>query len=302
MIVRGAFNHLLRPGLRRDFRDSYLAYPEEYTDYLKTSSMDRAEIEAVAVSALGRMAPKTEIGQITYIDPKMSPKVTFTDREFALGFQVSKRTMEDDLYGRANQNSKWLGRAARLTQEFEAAALLDDAFTGSLFTGLLGEALISSTHTLLNGSATWSNRITGDPQLGMTGMQLAFEIGEGQVDHEGYPMPMNISRLLIDRTDEFDAIRLTNGTEEPYTTDRNVQVIKKKAGNLSYKLLHYKTVNGKWFAQDPNLIDMFFAFRIRPQFGDAQDEGGTLAAKFWARQRFCVYFFDPRGNVGSNAA
>lgn len=301
MIVRGAIAPLLRPGLRRDFRDSYQQFPEEFSQFLRTGTQDRAEVEAVAQSALGRMARKSEVGQITYVDPKMSPKVTFVDEEWALGFMISKRAVEDDQYGKANQNSKWLGRAARLTQEYQGAGLLDDAFTGAVFTGMLGERLILSTHTLLNGSGTWSNEVSGNPQFGVTGMALALELAEAQVDHEGHPMPMMPSRLVIDRTDEQDAIKIIDGQWEPYTTDRNVNAIKRKAKNLSYVLSHFKTANGKWFLQDPNLIDAHFLFRIRPQFGDDEDKGGTLAAKFYARQRINVYFFDPRGWVGSNA-
>lgn len=300
MIVRGAFNAILRPGLRKDFRDSYQQFPEEYSRFLRTGTQDRAEVEAVAVSALGRMARKTEVGQITYLDPKESPKVTFVDDEFALGFQISKRTVEDDLYGKANQNSKWLGRAARLTQEYQSAALLDDAFTGSVYTGLFGEELIADDHVLLNGSGTWSNLVTGNPQFGVTGLQLAYELGEAQVDHEGNPMPIQLTRLVIDRTDEMDAIKIVKGEFEPFTTDRNVNAVREKASNLTYVLSHFKTANGKWFFQDPNLIDMHFLFRIRPEFGDSMDQGGTLAAKFWARQRILVYFFDQRGIVGSN--
>ena len=300
MHVRGAFNHLLRPGLRRDFRDEYQSYPEEYPGFLKTGTQDRAEVERVAVSALGRMARKSETGNITYTDGRESPKVTFVDEEWALGFAISRNLVEDDLYGRANQNAKWLGRAARLTQEYQAAGLIDDAFTGSIYTGMFGEAMISASHTLLNGSGTWSNLISGNPQLGVTGLEAGLELAEAQVDHEGNPMPMRVSRLLIDRTDEMMAIKLTTGEWEPFTSDRNVNAIKKKATNLTYKLLHYKTANGKWLLQDPQLIDAHFLFRIRPQFGDTQDEGGTLAAKFWGRQRINCYFFDPRGNVGSN--
>lgn len=299
MIVRGAFNHLLRPGLRRDFRDSYNSYPEEYGMFLNTGNMDRAEVEAVAISGLGRMVKKEDIEPITYVDPKQSDKVTYVDDEFALGFSISRRMMEDDLYGRANQNAKWLGRAARLTQEYNAAALLDDAFTGATFTGLNGEPLISDSHALLNGSGTWTNLIAGNPALSVTGLQAAYELAEQQVDHQGDPMPMVPTRLLVDPTDELTAIQLTQNPAEPFTADRNINAAMKKR-SLTPKVLHYKLADGSWFLQDPNLIDMHFLFRVRPEFGDTSDEGGTLAAKFWARQRILAYFFDQRGIIGSD--
>lgn len=300
MIVRGAFNHLLRPGLRRDFRDSYQSFPEEFGMFLTVENLDRAEEERVAISGLGRMVRKGEVEPITYIDPAMSDRYIFVDDEFALGFSISRRMMEDDQYGRANQNSKWLGRAARLTQEYLAAGLLDDAFDGTIYTGLFGEPLIATDHALLNGDGTWSNQVAGNPALSVTGFQAALELMESQVDHQGDPMPMQGRRLLVDRTNEFMAIQLTKNTNEPFTTDRNVNAALMKGGIRDYKLLHYTQATGSWFIQDPSLIDMKFKFRIRPQFGDDQDKGGTLAARFWARQRIMAYFFDQRGIVGSD--
>lgn len=299
MIVRGAFNHLLRPGLRRDFRDSYEQFPEEFGMFLDVENLDRAEEERVAISGLGRMVKKTETGVITYVDPVQSDKYVFVDDEFALGFIISQKMMEDDLYGNAEQNAKWLGRAARLTQEYTAAALLDDAFSGSVYTGLLDEALIADDHDLLNGSSEWSNRVSGNPALSVTGWQAAQELAEAQVDHQGDPMPMMPNRLLVDRTDEHIAIQLTENPDEPFTTDRNINAARRKMAT-SYRLLHYKNADGSWFIQDPSLIDMKFKFRVRPQFGDTNDEGNTNAAKFWARQRIAVYFFDQRGIVGSD--
>ncbi len=134
----------------------------------------------------------------------------------------------------------------------------------------------------------------------MTAYQAALELGEAQVDHQGDPMPIQLSRLLIDRTDEMMAIQLTANRQEPGTTDRNVNAALLKQRISDYKLLHYTTVDGSWFMQDPSLIDMKFKFRVRPQMGDDQDGGGTLAAKFWARQRVMTYFFDQRGIIGSD--
>jgi len=117
MIVRGAFADLLRPGLRKEFRDTYQSHPEEFSRILAVGTQDRAEVEVMTLSGLGRMVERGEAEGITYIDPVSGAKVTFTDDEFALGFIISKRMMEDDLYGKADQNARWLSRSARLTQE-----------------------------------------------------------------------------------------------------------------------------------------------------------------------------------------
>lgn len=300
MHVRGAFNHLLRPGLREDFRDSYESFPEEYGLFLLSGTQDRAEVERAAISGLGRMSQIGEIEPIPYVDAKMSDKYTFVDDEFGLGFQISRRMVEDDQYDRASQNAKWLGRAARLTQEYQAAAMLDDAFTGAIYTGLFDEALIATDHTLLNATGTWSNRIANNPSLSVTAHQAALELAESQVDHQGDPMPMVPSRLLVDRTDEQMAIQLIENPSEPFTANRNINAAARKASNMSYELLHYKTADGSYFYQDQSLLDAHFLFRRNPEFGDEMDKSGTRAALYFGTQRILTYFFDQRGWIGSD--
>lgn len=300
MLVRGAFNHLLRPGLRRDFRDSYVSHREEFSRYLRVGPQDRAEVEAIAISGLPRMVRRGEVEPITFLDPEISDKITFVDDEFALGFAISKKLMEDDLYNKANQNAKWLGRSARLTQEHQAAALLDDAFTGTTFTGLLGERLILATHGFVGGAAgTWSNRLAADTQLSVTGLQAAFDVGEDTRDHNGEPIPIMLRRLVISFADEWVAIKLLESPLEPFTTDNQINAFRKRREGMDYVVSHYKTQNSDWFSYDPELSDAHFLFRVRPEFEDGFDFR-TKAALFSARQRINVYFFDQRGWVGSS--
>lgn len=299
MITRGAFNHLLRPGLRRDFRDSYQQFPEEYPMFLSTGGQDRAEVEATNIAGLPRMPQRGQAEPIVYMDPVMGDKVVFVDDEYALGFAVPKKLMEDDLYDKANQNAKWLGRSARLTQEYLAASLLDDAFAGSVFTGREGEALCSTSHTLLNAAGTWSNRLATDAQLGVASLQAGFDLAGTTVDETGDPIPVNPDTLIVNVADEWAAIQLKQSTLEPFTNDNQVNAIARRESNLSHVVSHYKVQGSDWFLQDSNLHDAHFLFRVRPEFEDAFDFD-TKAAKFTARQRINVYFFDQRGWIGSN--
>ena len=301
MLVRGAFNHLLRPGLRRDFRDDYQSHSPEKGDYLREGTMDRAEIDLVTLSGLHRQVVRGELESFTIMDPVMSAKITKTYTEYGNGFAVSRRMMKDDLYGKANGSSKWLGRSSFLIQEYKAAELLDDAFAGSTFTGLEGEALISATHNILNSNANFDNLIAGNPQLSILGIQAAFESGENTIDHQGDPAPVHIQKLIINISDEWKAIQITQNKDEPDTADRNINATMRKR-QLSYKVSHFKDQTGKdWFAQDPSMNDAHFAFRQKPLFEDWFDKA-TSGAFFASSQGFLVYFYDQRGWIGSDAA
>lgn len=301
MITRPQLNALLRPGLRTDFRDSYNQHPEEFSRILRVGSMDRAEVEAMTLAGLPRMVKRGEGQAVTYVDPKFSDKSIYLDDEFALGFMATEKAMEDDQYNKVRQSAKWLGRSVRLTQEYAGAAFLDDAFTGAVFQGIFGEALIADDHELLNTSGTWSNLVPGNPQLGVLGLQAAHELAESTVDQNGDPIPMKLDMLIINIADEWAAMQLTMNEDEPYTSDRNINTLKRKGG-LSYMISHYKDQTGNdWFARDSQQHDAHFLFRRRPKFTDAMDFD-TDSAKFKATQRILVYHYDPRGWIGSNAA
>jgi hypothetical protein len=95
-------------------------------------------------------------------------------------------------------------------------------------------------------------------------------------------------------------MQLTQNAEEPFTTDRNINATRKKR-QLSYVVSHYKDQSGHdWFAKDTQMHDAHFLFKVRPQFVDWYEER-TRGSYFASRQRILVYFYDPRGWIGSNA-
>jgi hypothetical protein len=128
MLVLGAFNLLYRAGLRPDFLDEIMSYEDEYSQYLKQSTMDGPEISASILVGPPRLFEIGDGEPVPYDVPKMGPKVMGIDKEFALGFALTRKTVEDDQYGKANQSAKWLGHAVNMTKEYRSAQLIDDAF------------------------------------------------------------------------------------------------------------------------------------------------------------------------------
>jgi len=245
------------------------------------------------------MVRRGEVEPITYVDPAIGPKVEWVDDEFALGFQVSRRMIEDDQFNKVRQSSRWLGRSARLTQEYAGASFLDDAFTGDIFRGLDGQPLISESKPFLTIPGYWGNKLPLGTELGVTGMQAAYELASSQRDPDGHPLVFVPRKLIIGIKDEWAAIELTESEYEPYTSDNQVNALKRKTrGGFSYAISHYKNQNGDWFLMDPQMSDAHFLFRIRPEFDDTYDFD-TKAAKYSARQRINVYFADSRGWIGS---
>lgn len=294
-------NVLLRPGIRRDMRDEYQNWEEEWSRIVRAGSMDMPEELLTTNSGLPEQQVLGEGEPYVIMDTVQADVIRKKDTQFGLGFGVSKELSERDQYNKANQGAKWLGRSTRLTQENSVADFLDDAFTGTTFTGFAGEALCSTTHSLLGASGTWSNQVAGNPQLSVLGLQAAMELGENTVDQMGAPIPVRIDTLIVNIADEWMAIQLTQNPDEPYTQNRNINAIRRKR-QLGYVVSHYKDQTGRdWFGRDTKLHDSHLKFYTRPTPDDWYDKP-TRTSYFVSRQSFLTYVYDQRGWIGSNAS
>jgi hypothetical protein len=301
MITQGAFNLLFRPGLRKDFRDTYQAHPVEYPEFLRTGSMTEPEISATIITGMSRFYERNDGEPVTYDDPKMGPKVVAVDKEFALGFMITRRAVEDDKYGKGNQASKWLANAATKTKEYRAAGFLDDAFTGTNYKGIDGLALLSTAHTCINSSSTWANRPTTEVGLSVTGITALLDLAQLSVDHNGDPMIIDPKNLIIGNNagDYNRALQIFNSDKEPFTAENQDNALKRRLGKPKITISHYKTSRKSYFMVDPMLNDAWFLTRRELSMDDTFDFD-TDAAKYKADMRFAIWFVDPRGWFGAN--
>lgn len=301
MVTQGAFNPLLRSGLRRDFRDSWDEFETEYTDFLKVENSSDPEQRASIITGINRLYERGDGEPIIYEDPKMGPIVVGVDKEFAAGIMITKRTMEDDKYGKANQAAKWLGHAGRLTMEYRAAALLDDAFTGNFFRTIDNLPLISTAHTLLNSATTVANRPAADIALSVAGITSIFDLFQVMKDENGDPIRMFPDTLIIGNNagDYNVALQIWNSTLEPFTADNTDNVIRRRMPKPKMVVSHYKTNPKSYFLMSSRYNDAHMVIRRPIQLDDTFDFD-TDVSKFKATMRFLVWVVDWRGWAGAN--
>lgn len=300
MIVQGAFNLLFRPGLRADFRDAYEQYSPEYPGFLKVSSTTEPEQRATIMSGLSRLFERGDGEPIMYDDPKMGPQVVGVDKEFAGGFIVTRRTVEDDQYGKANQGSKWLAHAARMTYEYKGAQFLDDATTGTYFKGIDNKPICDAAHTLINSSSTVRNELATPVQLSLAGVSAMLDLWTALKDENGDPMRAWPDKLVhgTNPGDANTAVAIWNTDKEPFTADNTDNVIRRRFPKPTIIESHFKTDTKSYFTISSMLNDAHFVVRRAVTFDDTFDFD-TDAAKYKCTTRFLVWFVDWRGWVGA---
>jgi hypothetical protein len=300
VVTQGAFNLLFRPGLRPDFRDEYDRYAPEYPVYLKVETTTMPEQSATIMTGPSRLLERGDGEPVTYEDAVIGPKVMGVDKEFALGFMITRRTVEDDQYGKANQAAKWLAHAGRMTSEYRSAALLDDAFAGSVFKGIDGLALCHTAHTLINSGTTVANTPAAPVGLSITGVTAVQDLFRLLKDENGDPVKMWPDKLVLGNSssDINKAWQIFNSQKEPFTTDNQDNAIKANM-KVTIEVSHFKTSLKSYFFIDSRYNDAHYVTRRAIEFDDDFDFN-TDAALYKATTRFLIWFVDWKGWVGVN--
>src|SRR3990167_1802832 len=251
-------------------------FEPEYTQYLKTGRMDGPEIEALQLTGVRRLLERGDGEEVTFEDPVIGNKVVGVDKEYALG--------------------------TRLTYEYRAAALLDDAFAGATFTGLDGLALCHTAHTLLNpgsGATTTQNRPTTEVGFGLTGINALLDLSELMKDENGDPSPMKVDTVIYNPTQKSKAIQIFGSDLEPFTADNQDNAVKKRLPTIKHVVKRYTTNTTSYHLVDSRLNDAWVLTRRPVEFSDDFDFK-TSAAMYMAAVRFLIWFADHRGWLGSN--
>jgi len=295
--TKAGFSALIAPGLRKVFFEEFKVLPEEYSQIYNTYTSTQAYEQELVVAGLGRMERKIEHDPIVYDDPIQGNKVTYTHNSFGLGFRVSRELYDDDLYSVMKRMSKQLAVSARQCIELEAAALLNDAMTGSLYLGPDGKALLNTAHPLLVGGTYGNAPSASHVDLSITSLRVAMETQEGCVNERGLPIFVPARRLVVAPQFQWIAKEILGSDAKPYTADNELNAF--KDAGLSYMVYHYFTSSASWLLLGPSgQYDLKFFWRTKPEFRNS-DDFDTLDAKFSGFMRFSVGFTDWRGVYGS---
>lgn len=125
-------------------------------------------IRQQSIAPFGDVPRKSEGAEYSFdqIQPGYSKDIT--PLEYGFGFQWTETAMEDDEYEVLAQYSKWLGFSARVLQETQAAAVINNGFTTQETAD--GEPLFDTAHPLKRGGSA-KNRLSTDSDLSVGALQ-----------------------------------------------------------------------------------------------------------------------------------
>lgn len=264
--------------------------------------MPWSPLEESQVSGLGVMRSKPQGQGFAYDSIIPGGSVTYRSNPWGLGFEWTLEMMRFDLFGLFDDVSTDLMRSGPHRVELEAWALLNDAFTGALYTGFDGLQLCSTAHPYIDTTlGTFSNRSATDVAFSQTGIQEMLLHYDTLNDMRGLPNQRKPSLLLINPNRKFSAREILGSEYDPLSANNTLNSITDDA--LRYASIRYLTSTSAWFATTmPNMgnrgHDAWVRFTI-PLTPDQFDDRRTRSAVHTLYQNFAVGFGSPFGVWGS---
>lgn len=290
----------LLPGLNALFGLEYNRYGEEHKEIYEIETSERSFEEEVKLAGFGAAPVKAEGAGIVYDAAQEAYVARYTHETIAMGFAITEEAVEDNLYDSLSARyTKALARGMAYTKQVKAAAILNNATSGSYLYGD-GVALLSTAHPLVNG-ATNANRPAAHADLNETSLENAIITMAGWTDEKGLLIAAKPRKLVVPPALMFVASRLLDGSkgERPGTADRDINAILTN-GSIpgGYTVNHWLTNTTQWFllTDVPNSLKHFVRSPIKQEMlGDFE----TGNARYKARERYSFGVSDPLGVYGS---
>lgn len=300
LITTGSHPKALWPGVHAFWGQVYNEHAAEYTDLFDQLDSNRAYEEDVQITGFGLASVKPEGGSLSYDSEVQGYISRYTHIAYALGYKVSFEELQDNLYEEVSmRRAKANAFSINQTIENVAAAVYNDAFTGSVYLNADGQSLCSAAHVNATGG-TYSNALTPAADLSESALEdMCIQIMGTQSDR-GLLINVMPQSLHVPRQEWFNANRILKSVLQSDTTSNNINVL--KATNAlpgGIKMNHYLSAPHAWFIRTncPNGMQMFW--RNRPMF-DQDNDFDTKNAKAATYMRFSLGNTDPRGIFGSN--
>lgn len=298
MITSGTFSKALWPGVNAWYGKAYDEWQTEWTDLFEKHTSRKAFEEDVGLSSFGLMAIKPEGQGIQYDTEQQAYITRYTHIVYALGFQVTREAMEDDLYDVVAENrARSLAFSVRQTKEVIGANVYNRAFNTS-YTGGDGKALLVSDHPRAVGG-TWSNVLAVAANLSEAALEQAYIDISRFTNDRGLKISVMPKSLHIPVDLVFEARRIMGSQYRVGTANNDISaLVDMNIVPQGVKVNHYFTSSTAWFLRT-NVANGMKYFSRRDDAFEEDNSWDNDTAKFKAHFRCSFGWTDPRALYGT---
>ena len=288
----------LQEGLNTVFGLEYKQHPEEWRQVFEVQSSKKAFEEDVLMTGFSTAVNKTEGSSVTYDQAVEAWTARYNHETVALAFSITEEDIEDNLYmSKGAKFSKALARSMQNTKEMKAAAVLNNAFSGS-YVGGDGVSLLNANHPLVGGGV-FSNVLATPADLSESAIEdLLIQIRRA-VDDRSLPISLMPKNIIISPEEEYNASRILRSTMRSGTADNDINAIRSKGIFTKDPILLTRLTDpDAWYinTDSPEGLKHFVRRGITKKF---DQEFNTQNHRYLCSERYSNGWTDPRGLYGS---
>jgi hypothetical protein len=272
-----------------------------YPKFCKVTDSVRAFEEAWEVSGLFTLALKPEGTPIGYDDPVQGNRTRISHLTYGEGYRVTEEMRDDDRWDVVAQMGDDLLDAGLDHQDRLGHGVLNDATTGSNFTGLDGKSLVNTAHTTLKASGTRSNQLSPSADLTHEAIEALLTQAGLMTDEQGRYIPFKPEMLIIHPSNHWESVRLFNSQYQPGSADNDVNTLFADYSGTKIISTPYLTDADAFFLFDSTYNDVRFFMRKRMQRQTGTDFD-TKDMKTTVHYRASTGFWKWEGWYGSPGA
>lgn len=314
--VRGAFQQLMTPGLRKIYDDAtqYEQVEKQYPMLFNVETSSSEYEQDLEMALLGPLQEKPENTPTAYNDMVQGASKRVIHLTYSLGVRTSRELWDDDKYGLIKTGPRALARSTRFTEEVIAWGIINNGFSANVTT-FDGNPLFFNQHALIGGGAatnigpglanvisasgTYPNRPVTDIDLSIAGLQLATNHANRMVDNQGLPINVKFKYLLIPPELVFIAREILGSPGKPYTSDNEINSL--LAEGYQFLVGRYLTSSAAWFLFTEKKNHALTVFMREAPNTDFDDDFDTDAVKQKTRMRISAFCPRWQGTWGTNA-
>src|ERR1051325_5784914 len=309
MIIRTQFPDLflttMLPALDELIFGRFNKLPSEFTKVFRMMTSSRSIEQTSEISGLGLFDTVGDGQNVRYDVSVPGFNKTYTHLQFALGFQITRITVDDDKWGIINKLSTDLGKSAYESKDLDAASVFNNGFTASSYAGPDGKALFASDHPLVKSGGTQNNTLAVAADLDVSSIELALTDYRLMKDHSGKRIRVKPKTLVVPPQLEFSATEILGGEWRSDTANHTINAFKNRIGMGSFDqgmVWTFLSDPDAWFiVADPS--DTELRWYTREAFNTLHDvHFDSRSIKTAAWQRYSVGFNSFYGVYGRRGA
>lgn len=207
-VARGQWGENLVPGAKAYFVDDYNELPSVYPQIFDVDTSGKAYEDDLVATGLPLAVRRREGEPIPFDRPKYRGKVRYIHAGYGLGYEITRESVEDDLYAVLNRQSATnLSRSHRETEEIVAASVINLSFTTQQ--AYDGVSVFSAAHPLVD-ETTQPNRPSSGVDISTAALKAALERFFNLKNDRGLRINMAPDRLLVNHNNWWAVQEILN--------------------------------------------------------------------------------------------